>query len=481
MHFAARRYGSSVRLGAQAVIVAGLVLIGSYVAPPPPLALAPHRKHVDPSANVASATNGTDAAEGIACGSMRAIREAALLARVDALEARLAGRKPLAATEPKTYQALSATTTVLPQSSAATITSISPLATRQSVAETTLPLSDVEVREQARLLTVSCGTTYFDHFPMPNVVKRSVSRAECPDLQAAVQDASRASSDFRGKFGLVVSAAPLHVRGCTLRWYTPSEACDLLQRAGKLVLLGDSLVRAVAFGLVKVLTNDYKYGGVWRPEGGDREQCACDNLFGRDAACHFPPNVRYGNNDIRYTGVPQDTCPTWRKQHLYFVPSAGPELASARLQEVLDANPELHNVVYGSAGLNFGADFADHARVQREWFDPFLRFATASLGRARYICASIPAGDDSRKSEPWKHLQRDEFVRGHNGMVRQACGAAGVEFFDAYALTRNAWSHDGVHYQSSENVVMAQVLLNFLDRDDARALAPTAVGTAGAL
>jgi hypothetical protein len=242
----------------------------------------------------------------------------------------------------------------------------------------------------------------------------------------------------------------------------------LVERSGKLVLIGDSLVRAVAFGVVKVLTNDYQYGGVWQPEDNNREHCACDKIFGRDAKCHFPPNVRYGNNDVRYTGLPQDTCPKWRVQHLHFVPSAGPEFASTRLNEVLDTEPHMCSVVYGSAGLNFGADFGDHDRVQKEWFEPFLNFAAASASRARFICASNPAGDDSRKSEPWNRLQGDDTVRGHNSMIKQVCTAAGVEFFDAYALTQNAWTHDGVHYQSSENIIMAQVLLNFLEREGAQ-------------
>ena len=473
------RYGSVARLGAQAVLVAGLVLIGTNLAPPPSALELPHGN------DFAAAVTTTPHQDG---GS-RSTREAALLARVAALEARLTGSATLTAvasaaandramvseSPPPPPPALGSPDVL----AAAARASISPPA-MQAAAGSQVPRTEADVRENARQLSTACGTTYFDDFPTPNVVLRAVSRDECPDLQAAVQGASRAASDFRGKFGLAVRAAPLQVPGCTLRWYTPSEACDLLERAGKLILLGDSLVRAVAFGLVKVLTNDYKYGGVWRPEDGNREHCACDNLFGRDAACHFPPNVRYGNNDVRYTSLPQDTCPLWRKQHLHFVPSAGPEFAGARLQEVLDTEPELRSTVYGASGLNFGADFADHARVQREWFDPFLRFAATSSGRARYICASNPAGDEMRKGEPWKHLQRDEVVRGHNNMVRQACGAAGIEFFDAYALTRNAWSHDGVHYQTTENVVMAQVLLNFLDRNDARALTSTSTPTISA-
>jgi hypothetical protein len=54
-------------------------------------------------------------------------------------------------------------------------------------------------------------------------------------------------------------------------------------------------------------------------------------------------------------------------------------------------------------------------------------------------------------------------VAAFNAWLRGACARRGHTLLDTHALTAGAWSHDGVHFQSAVNVLLAQVMLNILD------------------
>jgi hypothetical protein len=53
-------------------------------------------------------------------------------------------------------------------------------------------------------------------------------------------------------------------------------------------------------------------------------------------------------------------------------------------------------------------------------------------------------------------------VGSFNKALAKKCAAYGLPFFDAYPMTANATSFDGIHYGIQVNVLKAQVLLNFI-------------------
>ena len=92
----------------------------------------------------------------------------------------------------------------------------------------------VESAEQLlRALDTQCGanSSSFEVLsPRPRAAPRS-----CSPLGALEAFARGARPSRDAPFALA--------RGCALKWYTPGEACNLLARAGTLVVVGDSLAR----------------------------------------------------------------------------------------------------------------------------------------------------------------------------------------------------------------------------------------------
>lgn len=107
----------------------------------------------------------------------------------------------------------------------------------------TLELSDAlasQVRSASlRRATSQCGQVISDQ-----LANSSARLQYCPDYARSVMEGGREYLD-----------GPFSPRNCNSVWFTPSEACDLLQGIGKLILfVGDSIGRQLQQGLFTVLT-----------------------------------------------------------------------------------------------------------------------------------------------------------------------------------------------------------------------------------
>ena len=113
--------------------------------------------------------------------------------------------------------------------------------------------------EMLRASTDQCGRIYVDTLP-DAVLLHPLAAAECPGsvrraLDALVRPPRRADAQ-------PTDLSPLTLPGCALRWFTPPEACDLIARAGHLVLIGDSLSRHIATALHLILSGNYVSGAI---------------------------------------------------------------------------------------------------------------------------------------------------------------------------------------------------------------------------
>lgn len=101
----------------------------------------------------------------------------------------------------------------------------------------------------------------------------------CPDrasLMTAMSGGGRIGID-----------APYQPRDCDMRWFTPSEICDILGRFGRVSILGDSMMRNMAAAMFTLMRADLVNGGranwVDDPEGID---CKCQGAF-KHHQCDF--------------------------------------------------------------------------------------------------------------------------------------------------------------------------------------------------
>jgi hypothetical protein len=65
--------------------------------------------------------------------------------------------------------------------------------------------------------------------------------------------------------------------GCRLRWYAPWEACDVIERAGNLIMVGDSLTRGHhQLALHQIMSEQLSASAAVRnPEGNGAVWAAC--------------------------------------------------------------------------------------------------------------------------------------------------------------------------------------------------------------
>lgn len=297
-------------------------------------------------------------------------------------------------------------------------------------------------------------------------------------------------------------------RGCALRWYTPSEACSLLARAGTLVIVGDSLPRHLTQALFAVLSGDYANGAtvdaaLTTPECA--ALCACDGQF-RDSdtesgcavgACPRSASAAFlGSPGQRYNEAYTQAlkCPAWVRAHVHFsfsvwARSGGhdegsawtfqPQLWEASLEPLLaaaaaEAAPRPPRVTLlmtppaGHLGLGdmLGTEGGVWGLAEKDFLTPALEFV-GKAPRRRLLCG----GQAARQKDtiPAAYLPTIPRYAPFNAQLRAACqGLAGrmyAGFFDPYALTVNASSHDGTHYSRELNIAAAQVLLNAIEED----------------
>ena len=76
-----------------------------------------------------------------------------------------------------------------------------------------------------------------------------------------------------GRIGL---AAPYMPRGCDMRWFTTDEICEILSRFGKVIIVGDSMMRHVIGSMNVLIRKDLGYGAVTNWNFSPEERyCPC--------------------------------------------------------------------------------------------------------------------------------------------------------------------------------------------------------------
>jgi hypothetical protein len=93
-------------------------------------------------------------------------------------------------------------------------------------------------------------------------------------------------------------AYPIAQEPCQIAWYSRQQVCDILHQYSLVWWSGDSLTRQQTQGLLMLLTNDLRFGGIPLKEQlsqSSYEQCGCDGLFSESLKCRefmfFPRNA----------------------------------------------------------------------------------------------------------------------------------------------------------------------------------------------
>lgn len=288
---------------------------------------------------------------------------------------------------------------------------------------------------RARADTRGCGLVFYERI----VLHAPFAACSSEQLFRAVSSGWRECAD-----------GPFHVRGCRVQWFTPGEACDLLARAGSLVLRGDSLVRHLTQALLTVLVGDYERATDLKRNTSDPgyHPCTCMHAYNDGhVMTGFAGGAGSAENrycrghsiaTLRHRGASGPAyCPRWTAPHLNSYRAAA-------------------GIAYVSGGLHFPS--LDAATVEAV-FGAAARARTVPRTFSR-LCGLMHAPGANKPVEYLRSHGLDNTTRFNRMIVERGCRAAGDFHFNPFAVTRNATSIDGQHYDHEANVVLAQLLLN---------------------
>jgi hypothetical protein len=249
----------------------------------------------------------------------------------------------------------------------------------------------------------------------------------CDDYPRAVEGGFREGRD-----------GPFFTPQCPSVWFTPSEACDLLQGLNKLILfVGDSIARQVQQGLFTALTGSYTHGGVPKFSFPEAEVCRCDDAYKFDCR-----QKTFAN----YMGPGHLVCPKWVERgyvgtlmNLHEANYFNEHIGEVHGVMTVGAESYSGSVIVLNLGLH---DNLDAAYLMKEVYGPVIEEAKAR-GTVRVICMALPAPDEDLKPAEFRENQGRRAVLEFNEKMRRFCRDRSAETMELYAPSENASSYDG--------------------------------------
>ena len=318
------------------------------------------------------------------------------------------------------------------------------------------------------------------------MVSASTRRCTPRQLMKAVRDGYRPGKD-----------EPFKVQGCQVQWYSPEEACRVIQDSGGLALVGDSLMRSLAVALIVILSGNYESATSWRTSRADPMfmNCDCDAGFMswtdmmkaqfdiydksgklavkqgdwfRHEYCRVKSMVslimqegkQEGNalREIRH--YEPSFCPSWERMQLKMIVESEPVHDDSRMAEddaglLEPVDVDGYGTVIANGGLHFRK--MNDRVIQRVFHRPEFK----SISRRVCMTVHAPGSNKQEQFLPRQGLAQTQIF---NEMIRnRACLDSNDFVLESFSLTRNASSYDGTHYYQEPNVLLAQLLLNALD------------------
>lgn len=286
-----------------------------------------------------------------------------------------------------------------------------------------------------------------------------LTSVHCPHVLSRVQSGSRRVRD--GRF------QPRSSDGtpCSIHWYNSSEACDLLQRSDRYIVgIGDSLMRHLLQAIYTILSGNFKHGGMmhWELCPNDVLACTCDVAFtdwGGGERCR-------DHSMARYAGPQSAICPNWRKPYLqpWLDWATAKSFSRPLLSSILKDNTFVPQFFDGRALVLVNP--ALHESFNSELLLSHIYDAaydvTQSTGQDVVMLPVTMPAPQLNKPERFWAKQGPEAVNRWNSILKSWAAQRHLDVFDTHAVTLNASSYDGTHFASSVNVLLAQVLLNYI-------------------
>lgn len=253
---------------------------------------------------------------------------------------------------------------------------------------------------------------------------------------------------------------------CPVTWFGKNEACKGLRELGRILFVGDSLMRQLAQTIWMIILDDYANGATqhWH-KSVDLEFCTGDNQFNDVENKCRPLSMAY------YKGPGGMFCKTWGhrnyvqflEMYSYHGTDSSRKMFDANAMRVAlnDSAYPRNIIVADMSALHYDLNFT---RIIDEWGEPLMQEVGAAPGSTTVILSTVHHPQDALKPEKYLESQRSSVVHMYNDKLRAWAAQKNVFVFDTFTATTNATSYDGTHYGLQINAILAQLLLNAIEQ-----------------
>ncbi|KAL4801498.1 hypothetical protein BDV18DRAFT_167331 [Aspergillus unguis] len=254
--------------------------------------------------------------------------------------------------------------------------------------------------------------------------------------------------------------APYASQGCSYRWYTEAEICDILNRFDGISFVGDDSLADAYAGFNILLRQDLKLGSLksWEMSGALDSDCGCDSQF-TNRVC-LSARIASSEELLRQKdGEPQSPYICSAKiPHMFLSATGSPALSSAhdKFKGLLNRPSERKKpvAVIQSLSLSTSYSLATAESSIDEWLTlaktsardtPFLWVGPTAPGHLN------PPGDNVHANS-WQYTQETTTL----------AQSRGIDVLGMYNATVQAQSWDGMHYGEDVALMQAMMIINWL-------------------
>ncbi|PWY71627.1 hypothetical protein BO70DRAFT_373511 [Aspergillus heteromorphus CBS 117.55] len=250
-------------------------------------------------------------------------------------------------------------------------------------------------------------------------------------------------------------------QGCSYRWFTSAEVCDILRKFDGIVFIGDDTLADAYAGFNILLREDLATGSLkeWEIKKDQGQYCRCDSQF-TSPACLPLRIVSSDQLSAANGGKPAHrpyTCPS-RVPHA-FLPIAGspaPKSAYERFRRIVTRAAGRNKPVPVILSVSLSTSYS--LSTAKSSMDEWLTLVQSSGRNAPFLWVGPTApglqqdSGDNIHATSWQYSQ-DSIQEAHT---------RGMEALGMYNATLQADSWDGKRYGEKVALMEAMMILNWL-------------------
>ncbi|KAF7587232.1 hypothetical protein BBP40_007519 [Aspergillus hancockii] len=299
-----------------------------------------------------------------------------------------------------------------------------------------------------------CGISSLSLYEPPKAGNQKVSS----NLYCQTRDLLLSAMSNGGRHGFDEAYTS---QGCFYHWYTDTEICEILQKFGALVFIGDESLADIYAGFNILLRGDLAAGAMRESDMTNEqiERCRCDAQFTRTSC--LPLRVASSNqiekqNNRKITSGP-NACPA-STPHAFVTATSSPASNSAheRFRQVVGRAISQGKPVPVIQSLSLSTSYS--LAIAKNSMDEWLALAQSSKNDMPFLWVGPTAPGHQQSSGNSLHTSSWRYTLD----TSEAARTRGMEALGMYNTTLQADSWDGVHYGEKVALVQAMMVVNWL-------------------